>query len=60
MIKLNITLGDSFFSHFYLPYSAEYGKVLPKVSQHKIVLSKALIDYYEECADKMGLKDVCS
>ena len=60
MIKLNITLGNSFFSQFYNIYTDMYGAILPKIRQHRIVLSKKLIDYYVRCAEENGCKDACT
>lgn len=59
MIKLNLTLGNTFFEHFYLNYSEEFGPILPIISQHRIVMSERLIDYYLNCADKIGMKSLC-
>ena len=61
MIKLNLTLGNTSMSHFYgMMYSDEYGPVLPKIRQHRIVLSERLVSYYEECASANGLKESCT
>ena len=57
MIKLNITLGNTIFSHLFLPYSDEYGPIIHKIYQHRVVISKKILDYYEDCAEKIGLKD---
>lgn len=59
MIKLNITLGNSFWCRFYLSYSDEFGEILPKIKKHKIVLSKSIIDYYEDNAKTIGCLDIC-
>ena len=60
MIQLNLTLGNSFWKHYYLPYCAEFGEILPKIRKHKVVLSERLINYYEECAKDLHMEDVCS
>lgn len=59
MIKLNITLGNTIFSLLYLPYSNDAGIVMPKIFQHRIVLSEKLISYYVEFASKNGYRDLC-
>lgn len=59
MINLKLTLGNSFFEHFYLPYSEEFGIVLPKISQHKIVLSEKIINYYMDSATGSANKLAC-
>lgn len=59
MIKLNLTLGNTFFEQFYSVYSDKYGDTLPKICQHKITISDKILDYYERCAQQKGVKDLC-
>lgn len=59
MIELKITLGNTFIERYYMPYNIEFGQIQPKISQHTIVLSQKIIDYYEECAKSKGQLAIC-
>lgn len=58
MQKFNLTLGYSFFEHFYMPYSTEYGAAMDRINQHKVSLSEKLVSYYRACAKKKGVESM--